>query len=866
MAIYGSPLPDKPGIDGLEAKWSAYWAQTDIYRFDRPGVREAVYAIDTPPPTVSGSLHVGHVFSYTHTDLIARFQRMRGKSVFYPMGWDDNGLPTERRVQNLYGVRCDPALPYDPAFTAPEPPAKKGARPTISLSRRNFIELCEQLTVQDEKAFEALWRDLGLSVDWSLTYTTIGRRAQKVSQTSFLRLLADGQVYQADAPTMWDVDFQTAVANAETVDKETPGAYHRLAFGVGDGKAVDKSVHIDTTRPELLAACVALLAHPDDARYQHLFGQEAVTPLFGVRVPILAHRNADPEKGTGLVMVCTFGDSTDVEWWRELQLPHRAIVQRDGRLGPLDFAALPCADPVAAQAVYGKLAGSKTAQARTLIVEELRASGELAGEPRPITHPVKYYEKGDRPLELVTSRQWFIRTMDHQDTLLAAGRELEWHPAYMAARYEDWTRNLKADWLISRQRYFGVPFPMWYPLDENGEPRYDSPIVPDESELPVDPSSDVPTGYEAGQRDVPGGFTAEADVMDTWATSSLTPQLACGWLDDPELYAQTFPMDVRPQAHEIIRTWLFDTVVRSTLSEGAVPWKHAALSGWILDPDRKKMSKSVGNVITPGYLIEEHGADAVRYWAASGRPGADTAFEPRQMKIGRRLATKLLNANKFVLQFPAPADGAQITRALDLAVVAELAGVVREATGALEAYDYTLALERIERFFWTFCDDYVEFVKERAYRENDQGAESARAALRLVLGAVDRLLAPYMVYCAEEVWSWSHEDSVHRAPWPTVEELGGAGDGGDAGLLRQAGEVITAVRRAKAAAQVSMRSEASRVTVSGSEAALARIKAADGDLRAAGRITAIEYVIGATGAGAAGESTGPDVLSVAVEL
>ena len=781
------------------------------------------------------------MFSYTHTDLIARFQRMRGKSVFYPMGWDDNGLPTERRVQNHYGVRCDPALPYDPAFTAPEPLVKKGSRPTISLSRRNFIELCEQLTAEDEKTFETLWRHLGLSVDWALTYTTIGRPAQRVSQTSFLRLLADGQVYQADAPTMWDVDFQTAVANAETVDKETPGAYHRLAFQV-DGTAV----HIDTTRPELLPACVALLAHPDDARYQHLFGKEAVTPLFGVRVPIHAHRNADPDKGTGLVMVCTFGDATDVEWWRELQLPHRTIVQRDGRLGPLDFSSLPCADPDTAQAVYDKLAGSKTAQARTLIVDELRTAGDLVGEPRPITHSVKYFEKGDRPLELVTSRQWFIRTMDHQDGLLEAGRELQWHPAYMAARYEDWTRNLKADWLISRQRYFGVPFPLWYPLDEDGSPLYDSPIVPDESALPVDPSSDVPPGYQASQRDLPGGFAGEADVMDTWATSSLSPQLACGWLDDPELYAQTFPMDLRPQAHEIIRTWLFDTVVRSRLSDGVVPWQHAALSGWILDPDRKKMSKSVGNAVTPGHLIEEYGADAVRYWAASGRPGADTAFEPGQMKIGRRLATKLLNANKFVLQFPAPADGARITQALDLAVVAELAGVVREATAALQNFEYTVALERIERFFWTFCDDYVEFVKERAYRE-DQGAESARATLRLVLGVVDRLFAPYLVYCAEEVWSWSHGESVHRAPWPTVDELGtvtGAVTGADAGLLRQAGEVITAVRRTKAAAQVSMRSEARRVTVTGSEAAVTRIKAADADLRAAGRIAVIDYVVG----------------------
>jgi valyl-tRNA synthetase len=787
-------LPEKPALEGLEDKWNAVWEREGTYRYEPGRPRADVFSIDTPPPTVSGSLHVGHVFSYTHTDVVARFQRMRGKAVFYPMGWDDNGLPTERRVQNYYGVRCDPSLPYDPSFQAPDKPGKQA----ISISRPNFIQLCAQLTAEDEKAFEDLWRHLGLSVDWSRTYATIGKTALRVSQTAFLRLLAKGQAYQLEAPTLWDVDFRTAVAQAELEDREQPGAYHRLRFGRADGSFVE----IETTRPELLPACVALVAHPDDARYQPLFDTVVMTPLFGVPVPVKAHPLADPEKGSGIAMICTFGDLTDVVWWRELALPVRAVIQANGALKPVTFGteAWPSHDAPRAQAAYDQLTNLSVTKARTRIAELLRESGDLIGEPRPITHPVKFFEKGDRPLEIVTSRQWFIKTMDFREQLLTRGRELQWHPEYMQHRLENWVNGLSGDWCISRQRFFGVPFPAWYPVREDGSLDYAQPIVPDESRLPIDPSTDVPDGYRADQRDQPGGFSGDPDIMDTWATSSLTPQVAGGWLENPSLFAEVFPMDVRPQAHDIIRTWLFTTVLRAELEHGSLPWRHAAISGWVLDPDRKKMSKSKGNVVTPMGLLQEHGSDGVRYWAASGRPGTDTAFDPAQMKVGRRLAIKLLNASRFALLQAEPRGA--ITEPLDRGMLTQLARLVGDATESLDAFDYARVLQSTETFFWAFCDDYLEMVKARRYGDfGPEGAASANSAMRVALAAMLRLFAPFLPFVTEEVWSWWRPGSVHRASWPTPAEvvapIGGADDAAVT-VFVQAQTALNAVRRDKA--------------------------------------------------------------------
>ncbi len=829
-------VPDKPSLEGLEAKWGAAWEDQSTYRFDRTKTRDEVYSIDTPPPTVSGSLHVGHVFSYTHTDTIARYQRMRGREVFYPMGWDDNGVPTERRVENFYGVRCDPTLHYDPDFQPPvEPPKSNRRDDLVRCSRGNFIELCFGLTAEDEQAFEHLFRHLGLSVDWTQTYETINDQSRRTSQRGFLRNLARGEAYQSEAPTLWDVRFEMAVSQAELEDRDQPGAYHQIAFA-RDGA---DPVVIDTTRPELIPACVALVAHPDDERYQPLFETEVRTPLFGVSVPVKAHRLADPEKGTGIAMICTFGDTTDVTWWRELDLPVRSVVGRDGRLvadAPHGFS------PDAAALYAGELAGKTLFSAKERIVELLGEAGALRGEPRKITHPVKFYEKGDKPLEIVTSRQWYIRNGGREDelqeALIARGREFDWHPGFMRARFEDWIEGLNGDWLISRQRYFGVPIPVWYGVGADGQTDFDTVLVPDEASLPVDPTSDVPPGFEEAQRGRPGGFVGEADIMDTWATSSLTPQIASGWVDDDDLFQRVFPMDLRPQAHDIIRTWLFSTVVRAHFEHGTAPWRHAALSGWILDPDRKKMSKSKGNVVTPMALLEQFGSDAVRYWAADGRPGTDTAFDEGQMKVGRRLAIKVLNVSKFVLKLgdtPPPED-ARIEHPVDRAMLARLATLVDQATSAFEGYDYARALERTESFFWWFCDDHVELVKGRAYgNQGDAASASARAALEEALGVLLRLLAPIVPYATEEAWSWWQEGSVHRAAWPDPTDVVMDAGGGDPLVTEVASAVLSEIRKAKTEAGTSLRADVASVTVRDTPERLAALTAAADDVRDAGK-------------------------------
>jgi valyl-tRNA synthetase len=828
-------------------------------------------------------VHLGHAFSYTHPDLVARFWRMRAKEVFYPVGWDDNGLPTERRVQNYFGVRCDPSLPYDPQFVPPGPagpgspggPGRTGRagragapRGQVPVSRRNFVELCRELTEQDERAYAEAWRRLGLSVDWSMIYRTIDEGSQAISQRAFLRSFARGEAYLAEGPSLWDVTFGSAVAQAELEERDVAGSYCRITFASGDAP-----VPVATTRPELLPACVALVAHPDDERYAGLLGRMVTTPLFRVPVPVLGHRLADPAKGTGIAMVCTFGDTTDVTWWRDLGLDTRPVIGKDGRLldGPLPWLTSP-----EGQAAYRELAGAPVATARARVTGLLRASGELLGEPEPVVHAVKFYEYGEAPLEIVATRQWYIRNGGRdpglREALLARGRELDWHPPHMRARYEDWVHGLAGDWLISRQRYLGVPIPVWYPLGPGGAPAYETPIVPEEDMLPVDPAADAPPGYDESQRGVPGGFTADPDVMDTWATSSLSPRLACGGLgaDAEDLFGRVFPMDLRPQAHEIIRTWLFYTVLRSHVQHGVLPWRHVGISGWLLDPDRKKMSKSKGNATTPADLLREYGSDAVRYWAASARLGVDAAFDPGQLKIGRRLAVKILNASRFVLGLAGAGRGADalevapagavagaaadaaavITEPLDRAMLGRLAAVVDRCTDAFEAYDHALALELTERFFWFFCDDYLELAKPRAYGGSGEApAASAIAALRLALSVLLRLFAPFLPFVTDEVWSWTEGGpmpggSIHRASWPDPEPLLAASGGTDAeqaeAQLDAASAAIGSIRKAKSQARLPMRASVRKLVVTAPAPQLTALAEVLGDVQAAGAVAEVE--------------------------
>ncbi len=839
-SIDPSTLPKHFDSPAAEARWHAHWDALGVYAWDPSRPRAETFVVDTPPPTASGSLHVGHVFSYTQADVIARYRRMRGDDVFYPMGWDDNGLPTERRVQNYFNVRCDPKVPVDPGLRIEQAPEKTKDAPRL-VSRPNFIELCLRLAAEDEKAFKTLWRRLGLSIDWREEYSTIDERCRHLAQLSFRDLWEKGHLYNLEAPTMWDPDFQTAVAQAEVEDRPTRGAFHDIAFDVEGG---GDPLVIATTRPELLAACVGVTAHPGDARYKPLFGKRAITPLFRVPVPIFPSELADPEKGTGILMVCTFGDATDVVWWREQKLQLRQIVGRDGRLVPIEFGApgWESLDPAGANEAYARIARKGVNGARQAIVEMLRqtdASGRapLRGEPRPLEHAVKYYERGERPLEFISTRQWFVRLLDKKDALLAKGDQVQWHPDFMRLRFRNWTENLNVDWCVSRQRYFGVPIPVWYPLDADGRPDYAKPIVAERATLPIDPTTDVPPGHRAEQRDRPNGFTADPDVFDTWFTSSLTPQIVSKWELDPARHRRLFPADIRPQSHEIIRTWAFYTIVKAMLHEDTIPWKHAVISGWILDPDRKKMSKSKGNVVTPMHHIDEYGADAIRYWAASARLGIDTAFDEKVFKVGKRLVTKIFNAAKFVLQ--QEGDVAPIDHELDCAFVARLRALVERMTRLHADLEYAHALQETEAFFWRdFTDTYLELVKARARGE---GGGSAIAALRLGLGVLLRLFAPALPYITEEVWSWTFAAetgyaSVHAAPWPGASDFAAVAPPADPTCFDAAVACLAAVNKAKSEGGVSVGRGVRDVTLRANPATAARLEPVAADVMASARV------------------------------
>ena len=853
----------------VETRLDARWQSDGVYHYDPTRSREETFVVDTPPPTASGSLHVGHVFSYTQADVVVRYKRMTGMNIFYPLGWDDNGLPTERRVQNYFHVRCDPNTPYEEGLRLEAASAKVRKKPARLVSRPNFIEACFELIKEDEAAFSVLWHRVGLSVDWRQEYQTIDDHCRKTAQHSFLDLFEKELVYTSDAPTMWDVDFQCAVAQAEVEDRDMPGAYHKIEFAVeGPVDGEDASFVIATTRPELLAACVGVTAHPDDERYKPFFGKRAVTPLFHAPVPIFPSEMADPEKGTGILMVCTFGDQTDVQWWREEGLALRQVVGFDGRLRQVDFAEAPyeSLEVAKANAAYAELAGKPIKRAQADIVAMLREpeasstgnGAPLQGEPEPIEHPVKFFEKGDRPLEFLPTRQWFCRLLDKKADLLEKGAAIEWHPAYMEARFRDWTENLSFDWCLSRQRYFGVPIPVWYPLDADGQPVYDQAIVAEPEAIPLDPTTETPRGFEESQRNQPGGFTADPDIFDTWFTSSLTPQISSHWVDDPDRHQRLFPADIRPQGHDIIRTWAFYTIAKAMLHEDVVPWHHMLVSGWILDPDRKKMSKSKGNVMTPLPLIEKYSADAARYWAASARLGADTAIDENVWKVGKRLVTKMFNAAKFVLS--QTGETTAITEELDRAFVMKLRKLVADSTNNFEEFRYANALAETETFFWThFTDTYLELakVRARAFADGATGDEalasgSAVASLRLGLSVLIRLFAPVLPYITEEIWDWAFageegtSPSIHRAAWPGDLEFAEIGAPESEESFDVAVAALAAINKAKADAEVSMGRDVLLLRLACSEATLAILDGVASDVMAAARVAEHSFEVDAS--------------------
>ena len=785
----------------VEAKLQKNWEAEKIYAY-RPVSEKETFVIDTPPPTVSGSLHIGHIFSYTQTDIFARFHRMMGKNVFYPMGWDDNGLPTEKRVQNLYAVRCDPKLDYDSSFKAEKTSDKNPSYQPIS--RKNFLGICHTQVLEDEIKYKGLWRHIALSVDWRQTYQTIGPYAQSLAQVSFLDLHKKDLVDNRLSPVLWDTQFQTAVAQADIEDRQKQGFYHDIAFCVEGGA----EFVISTTRPELLSACVAVAAHPEDNRYKKLFGKQVLTPLFHRLVPILPSSHADPEKGTGILMICTFGDMEDVAFCKKYNLPTLQIIGDEGLLMDIDFdkGIFQSLKAEEARSNYSHLKGLRVKQARKKIVEILKAKNHLKAEPKECLHSVKFYEKGDFPLEILPKRQWYIKILDHKEELLQQGRKIQWHPPSMRKRYEQWVEGLNQDWCISRQRQYGVPFPVWYKVDDRGQTDYSQPIMPEiksftnekflpldpfklsvdnlienlvspnEQKGPIDPLKQVPKGFKEEQRNRAGGFIADSYMMDTWATSSLTPYINSGWLFNLEKHKKLFPADLRPQAHEIIRTWAFYTIAKAYFHEKEIPWKNIAVSGWVITPERMKMSKSKGNALTPENLIKTYSADAVRYWAAKARLGQDTVYDENLFKMGKRLVTKIFNASRFIqmqvedISLTVLEDNLKdITAPIDQAWLKALLNTKNQALNCLQNYNHAGALELIEQHFWTFCDNYLELVKARVYQLKDQAEGlSGKRVLDYSLYTFLKLFAPYLPYVTEEIWSGRYgkeASSIHSSLW-----------------------------------------------------------------------------------------------------
>ena len=825
----------------VEKRIVSNWEDNKIY-YGIDLDNKKLFSIDTPPPTASGYLHIGHVFSYSHQDIIARFKRMNGFEIFYPMGWDDNGLPTERRVQDYFNVRCDPDEKSVENIQEFVEKIDKKSNP-VKVSRKNFIELCHIVTTEDEKVFKDLFMKIGLSVDWDQEYATIQDIPREIAQRSFIDLYKKGNVYNVQSPSLWDPEFQTAVAQAEIEDREVPGAYHDIEFETSDGS----SFVISTTRPELLAACVGIATHPDDKRFKNLIGKTAITPLFEVEVPIFSSELVDKDKGTGILMVCTFGDNVDVQWWKEEKLETRIIVNKFGRLKEVDFNSqnFKSKKPKKANDFYKMIEGKNLKQAKKIIVEMLSEplnfnnKAALVSQPREIMHSVRFYERSKTPLEILSTRQWFVKLLDKKKMLLEKSKQIEWHPTFMSKRFENWTENLNMDWCISRQRFFGVPFPIWYKLDENLKPDYDNPLFPDESELPVDPSEDTPKEFDENQRGKPNGFIGEKDVFDTWFTSSMTPQIGGKWGTGEDFFDKILPYDIRPQSHEIIRTWAFYTVVKSALHHNEIPWKNVIISGWVLDPDKKKMSKSKGNVVVPNDLIEQYGADAVRYWSANARLGADTANDEQVFKVGKKLVVKIFNASKFVLNNFHKIDvldKSNIKNPLDKSLVFIFNNYLEKITESLNKYQFAEALNLTEDFFWNyFTDNYIELVKNRRLNGSSVDSLSASTTLILILENVLKLFAPFVPMITDEIWLTMYPDkkSIHLQKWP--QKIDVDLNNISSHEFEVAKESIASIRKEKTSNEIGLGKEVEKITITVNKEKIEALNQVLGDVQDAAR-------------------------------
>ena len=757
----------------VEAKWQDRWVEANRYAYNGDVADpDTAFSIDSPPPTVSGSLHWGHVYGFTLQDFVARFNRMRGKDVFFPFGYDDNGIASERLAEDELGVRHQ------------------------EYGRREFQEMTREVCDRYEAEFTEKMQNLGISIDWDQTYQTISPEVKRVSQLSFVDLYEQGREYRQRAPAIWCPDCETAISQVETEDDEQPSHFHDIAFSIAGS---EETFTISTTRPELLPACVAVFVHPDDDENRHLVGETAEVPLFGQEVPIIEDERVDLETGSGIVMCCTFGDQTDIEWYQAHDLDLRIAIDESGTLTD----------------VAGEYEGLSAEAAGEAIVEDLDDAGALL-DRRSITHTVNVHERCGTGIEFLVKEQWYVELLDKTEEYLDAGREMDWYPDKMFTRYRNWIEGLQWDWAISRQRSSGIPFPVWYCAE------CDEVVIAEKADLPVDPLADDPpvdTCPACGHDE----FAPEDDVFDTWATSSLTPLINAGWdwdqeegeftFENPELYQ----FDLRPQGHDIISFWLFHTVVKCYEHTGEVPFDSVMINGMVLDENREKMSKSKGNVVDPDEVVSKFPVDAARYWAAGSAVGDDLPYSEKGLRAGEKLLRKLWNASKLVesLTDDAPAHddvGHDDLTALDRWLLASLDREIEQLTEWFDSREFSKARDELRGFFWhTFCDDYLEIAKQRIRADDGAAADSAAYTLEVAHRRFLKLFSPILAHVTEELWHDMHGDgSVHTSGWP--EPLGIDADFA-AGETAMA--VVGALRKYKSNEQLPMNEPLARVDVWG---------------------------------------------------
>lgn len=791
-----------------EARVQQKWTQENTYAPENNS--GPLYSIDTPPPTVSGSLHIGHIFSYTQTDIIARYKRMNGFSVYYPFGFDDNGLPTERYVEKKRDIKAH------------------------ELPRSEFIKICLEETHAVEDQFISLWQRMGLSVNWKYCYSTISDLARKLSQESFIELYKKGFIYRRHEPALFCTACRTSVAQAELDDATKPSFFNDIVFKDAQGN----NLVIGTTRPELLPSCVALLYNPTDERYNHLKDQQATVPLFKYQIPILADERVDKEKGTGLVMCCTFGDKTDIEWYKKFKLPYRQSIGLDGRWVEST----------------GFLAGLKVTEARAKVLEELKNNNLLLNQ-RAIEHNVNVHERCKKEIEFIALEQWFVNILDYKQQFLDAGEAIAWYPAFMQARYKDWVEHLSWDWCISRQRYFGIPFPAWH-CKECGMV-----ILAQAKDLPIDPQE---TAYASTCPACKSSHVVpDTDVMDTWNTSSITPFIVKALYEKNGSADQAFlPMSMRPQAHDIIRTWAFDTIVKAWMHQKTIPWKTIVISGHVLSDGKDKISKSKENApFAPENLLKNYPADVIRYWTASGSLGYDVAFSENQLKIGQRLVTKLWNAFRFSFehlpQGQAPKlNGAHLGDANQW-ILHNASIVFERYTHYFEQHEFGLALQHIEQFFWhDYCDNYIELIKHQLFNPADYSQEDIDATRWTLYSVGLRILqmyAPYLPHVTEAIYASLYKtkngvESIHQTRFKDVQTAYVFEHA--ASTMQRINGLIGAIRKLKTEKQVSLKTPLATLTIHvESDDLMAGLKAQETIIKGVAQAAVLEYKIGKLAAG-----------------